>query len=81
MVLALLFWLVNTVVFLVGCRPLSYFWDRYAYPDDGDGVEGGWKGAATCIQTQEYNLWIGVCDVVIDALVLLVPIPHCKFPS
>lgn len=74
MVLAFLFWVVNTVVFLAGCRPLSYYWDRYAYPDTL-----GAEGQGTCIRTLEYNLWIGACDVIIDALLLLVPIPHCKF--
>lgn len=80
MALTLGFWLVNTLVFFAGCRPLSYFWDRYACPDTtgamDDATVAGTTG--TCVQTLEYNLWIGVCDVIIDVLVLLVPIPRCK---
>lgn len=74
MALTVMFWIVNTVVFLVGCRPISYFWDRYAYPDTS-----GAAGNGQCIYTQEYNLWIGVSDVIIDILVLLIPIQNSMY--
>ncbi|KAF3760259.1 hypothetical protein M406DRAFT_231142, partial [Cryphonectria parasitica EP155] len=64
MVLAILFWLANTIILLVGCRPISYFWDRY---NSAASVQGH------CISF-DYFMWMGISDTIIDALVLLLPI-------
>lgn len=66
MVLCALFWTASTVLFLVGCRPISWYWNRVTDPE----------GMGECIDTEQFYFWTGVCDTVLDALVLVVPIQN-----
>lgn len=66
MILCGLFWISSTVVFLTECRPISWFWDRIVDSD----------GTGYCIDTEKFYFWTGVCDVLLDALVLCIPVQH-----
>lgn len=66
MVLCAMYLSASTVLFLVGCRPISWFWDRVT----------DLEGTGKCIDTQQFYFWTGVCDTVLDTLVLLIPIQN-----
>ncbi|EFX01666.1 pth11-like integral membrane protein [Grosmannia clavigera kw1407] len=54
-----------TVTALAACQPLSYFWGKYTDPN----------ATGSCIDTPKFFLINGICAMLIDVLILVVPLP------
>ena len=63
------YWIACIVAWLAGCRPASYFWEQFTNPD----------AQGTCIDTSLFYFVNGICAMLIDVFILLVPIPTCKW--
>jgi hypothetical protein len=61
-----LFGVAFAIFYLVQCRPLSYYWNRF---------EPGAKGH--CVDAETALIVIGVCSATLDVLVLVLPIRIC----
>ncbi|KAH9908545.1 hypothetical protein F4778DRAFT_717585 [Xylariomycetidae sp. FL2044] len=59
------YWVAITIAWLAGCRPASYFWEQFTDP----GAEG------SCMDTSLFYFVNGICAMLIDIAILLVPIP------
>ncbi|KAG9254010.1 uncharacterized protein F5Z01DRAFT_655719 [Emericellopsis atlantica] len=65
MALVLGYWVAIIIAWLSGCRPASYFWEQFTKPD----------AQGSCIDTSLFYFVNGICAMLIDILILLVPIP------
>lgn len=68
MCLVIGYWVAITIAWLAGCRPASYFWRQFTDPT----AEG------YCMDTSLFYFVNGICAMLIDILILLVPIPTSK---
>lgn len=59
------YWAIIIVVINVGCRPLSYLWNRFVDP----------AAVGECINMQGFFLSNGAWALVVDTLLVLIPIP------
>jgi len=59
------YWVAIVIAWFAGCRPASYFWEQFTNPE-ADGV---------CMNTSLFYFVNGICAMLIDVFILLVPIP------
>lgn len=70
-VLVVLYFIVNVLVAIFECKPVSYLWDK--------SVAGG-----TCINQNQFFRWNGVANLLIDFMILTLTMPvvwHLKLKS
>ncbi|KAK0708700.1 hypothetical protein B0H67DRAFT_590951 [Lasiosphaeris hirsuta] len=58
-------WTEVTITWLVGCRPMDYYWRQYTDP----------TATGKCINTPLFYFCNGIIGLVIDVAILLVPTP------
>lgn len=55
------FWIATIVTSIAGCHPISYFWNT--------------KQPGGCINEIAFFRWNGICNLLLDAVVLCLPLP------
>ncbi len=55
------YWVACTIVAIAGCHPVSKNWDKL--------------GPGVCIDEINFFRWNGICNLIIDVLVLCLPMP------
>ena len=58
----MLYFIVNTVVAILECKPIAYLWDK--------SILGG-----TCINQDQFFRWNGVANLLIDFMILTLTMP------
>lgn len=61
-ILVVLYFIVNVLVAIFECKPLSYLWDK--------SIAGG-----TCINQDQFFRWNGVANLLIDFMILTLTMP------
>lgn len=55
------FWLACTILAFLGCTPVARNWDKTI--------------AGHCVDLVAFFRWNGICNLVLDVLILLLPLP------
>lgn len=70
-IVVVLYFVVNVLVAIFECKPVSYIWDK--------SIPGG-----TCINQDQFYRWNGVANLLIDFMILTLTMPviwHLKLKS
>ncbi|RSL49834.1 hypothetical protein CEP54_012238 [Fusarium duplospermum] len=59
------YWVSITIAWFAGCRPVSYFWEQFTKP----------TAKGYCMNTSLFYFVNGICAMLIDIAILIVPMP------
>ena len=63
--MSIIWWVVATLIIIFQCKPISAYWEKYAYPP-------------YCLETPKLLLGLEVTNLFFDVWVLLIPVSVVK---